>query len=189
MTYGPNFGFRVFPHGGQRHGSFITPATGDKIPLGAPVKASGALDDLTGLQPVVLATGAQAPLKGQSGILVYEYTGYDGYRGFDPVSTTFSDLDTAPLGEPVQVVHGDAVMVWFKNTAEEEFLHTRTYAGRVMVAGAGATPTLAKGDMLTPGTGNDTSGYWAETAVAADAWLIVVSVDTTLGLVEAELAF
>lgn len=189
MTYGPNFGFRVFPHGGQRHGDFITPATGDKIPLGAPVKASGALDSLTGLQPVALATGAQAPVKGRSGILVYEYTAYDGYRGLDPVSTTFSDLSMAPLGEPCQVVHGDAVMVWFKNTAEEEFLHTKTYPGRIMVAGAGATPTLQAGDMLTPGTGNDTAGYWAETNSAANAWLIVRRVDTTLGLIEAELAF
>jgi hypothetical protein len=56
-----------------------------------------------------------------------------------------------------------------------------------MVAGLGATPTLQVGDYLTPGTGNDSAGYWAETASAANAWLVVTLVDSARQEVEAEL--
>jgi hypothetical protein len=58
-----------------------------------------------------------------------------------------------------------------------------------MVAGLGATPTVAIGDYLTPGAGDDVSGYWAETATAANGWLVVTKVDADRGELEARLNF
>ena len=59
-----------------------------------------------------------------------------------------------------------------------------------MVAGVSlATPTVAVGNMLTPGTGDDTDGYWKETSDAAEAWLIVTSVDASTDTVEVVLNF
>ena len=52
----------------------------------------------------------------------------------------------------------------------------------------GATP-VEPGDMLTPGAGNDTDGYWKKTDTAGDAWLIVTKVDTNRGEIEALLNF
>ena len=58
-----------------------------------------------------------------------------------------------------------------------------------MVAGLGATPTVVVGDYLRPGVGDDTSGYWTETATEADGWLVVTSVDATRQEVEARMTF
>jgi len=59
-----------------------------------------------------------------------------------------------------------------------------------MVAGVSqATPSVAVGDYLTPGDGNDAAGYWKETSTAANGWWVVTSVDSTNGVVEAELNF
>lgn len=190
-TYGRNFEFRRPPVHGQRGARYYNPADGDPIVLGAPVVvANGATPDdaFSGALPVALATGAQAPKKGMCGIAVYEHAPA-AFAGYDPVLTTHSDLDTAPVGKLLQVVHGDSVKVVFRNTEDHTFLQTRAYAGRTMVAGAGATPTVAVGDFLTPGTGNDDDGYWAETGSAANAWLVVTNVDVDRGEVEAEFVF
>ena len=59
-----------------------------------------------------------------------------------------------------------------------------------MVAGVSiATPTVAVGNFLTPGTGNDTDGYWAETSDAAEAWLVVTAIDAATDTVECVLNF
>lgn len=187
-TYGRNFEFLVPPVHGQRGSRYSAP-TGADLPIGAPVKvADGATPDAgLGLLPVALATGAQAiPKQGLGGIIVYEWL---DYRGTDPELTTYSDRDYAPRGRAVQVVSGKPTKVMLKNTVARTFMHSRDYPGRVMVAGLGATLTLAVGDMLTPGTGNDTAGYWAETGTAANAWLIVERVDNARGLVEARFNF
>lgn len=189
MSYGRNFEFRVHPRGGQRQGRFAVPSTGNKIPIGAPiVSTDGAAPTSLGLQPVTLVTGATAPVAGKHGIAVFEY-GPAAFAGDDPFLTTYSDKDTIPLGEAVQMVSGDEVKVCFINTEARTFLNTRAYAGRVMVAGLGATPTLQVGDFLTPGTGNDTAGYWAETSNATQAWLVITRVDTARGEVEARMLF
>jgi hypothetical protein len=86
------------------------------------------------------------------------------------------------------MVSGSEVKVVLRNTADRTFLNTRSYAGRVMVAGLGATPTLAVGDYLTPGTGDDDAGYWAE-GTAANGWLVITNVDAARGEVEARLTF
>lgn len=188
-SYGRNFDFRVVPQAENRKGRFHVPSTGSTIPLGAPVGATNAAEDGRGLAPVALVTGATAPLKGLHGILVYEYAPA-AFAGFDPELTTYSDLDFAPLNAAVQVVSGPEIKVVFYNTTARTFLAARSYPGRVMVAGIGiATPTIAVGDLLTPGTGNDTAGYWAETGSASNAWLRVTHIDNARAEVEAQLLF
>lgn len=190
MTYGRNLAFRVPPLHGQRGGRYVLPAdAAADLPLGVPVRvAPGAVADSMGLLPVSLATGASAPVKGQSGLLLYEHAPA-AFAGVDPALTTYSDVDAVPRGKAVQVISGDMVKVVFRNTEDRTFWNTRNYTGRTMVAGLGATPTLQVGDMLTPGTGNDDAGYWAETGSAANAWLIVERVDAARGEVEARFAF
>lgn len=188
-TYGRNFEFRVPPHGGQRGARYVLPTTAPAdLPIGAPVVvANGATPDEMGRLPVALATGAQAPKPGLSGILVFEHAPA-AYAGDDPFLTTYSDKDTAPRGRAVQVVAGDRVKVVFRNTEDRSFMGQRDYQGRVIVAGMGATPTVAVGDYLTPGTGDDTAGYWAE-GTAANGWMVVESVDVARQEVECRMTF
>lgn len=199
-SYGRNFDFRIPPEAENRRARFFLTAAGGTIStplgtgvaIGAPVKrdaGNAAPSQFPGANDITLAHGSQAPVKGLSGILVYEHAPA-AYAGYDPFLTTFSDLGYAPVGKLVQVVSGIDVKVVFTNTATSTFLNTTTYAGRKMVTGIGiATPTLVVGDLLTPGTGNDTDGYWDETAVAANAWLVVVAVDNARGEVEAQMLF
>lgn len=188
-SYGRNFDFRVPPVGGQRGSRYALKAGEDSIPIGTPVVVDTTAGD-TGrdMLEVTLATGAQAPVPGISGIAVFEYAPA-AFAGDDPYLTLYSDKDTVPKGAAIQLVSGDTVKVVFKNTVDRTFLHTRDYDGRTMVAGLGATPTVAVGDYLTPGTGDDTAGYWAETSDATKAWLVVTKVDNTRGEVEAKMAF
>ena len=184
-----NFCFRKSPRHGERGGRYVLGGS-DTLTSGVPVVRSGAADSV-GRTTVVLATGAQAkPKAGLGGILVYE--NIDAH-GVDPVINTASDVDTVAPGKAVQVVTGTAgsVKVAFTNTSDDTFLNRTSYpATRVMVAGVSiATPTVAVGDYLTPGVGTDADGYWAETADADNAWLIVTSVNSTTGVVEAELNF
>lgn len=189
MSSSRNFGFRVPPDADERAGRFILGGSTD-LPFGVPVKATIPAtpdDTLTDVLEVTLATDAQAPIPGLSGILFYEYDAA-AFAGYDPVLTTYSDLGTAPVGRLVQVVSGPDVKVWFKNTFDRDFLHVRSYAGRLMVAGVSiATPTVKVGDLLTPGVGDDDWGYWAETSTASEAWLRVTNVHDDL--VEAQLQF
>jgi hypothetical protein len=188
-NYGRNFHFRVPPVGGQRAGRYYLAGETD-LPIGAPVvvDTSGDENDL-GLLPVELAAAdAARPVSGMGGILVYEH-GPAAFAGDDALLTTYSDKLDAPAGKAVQVVSGDTVKVVFVNTEDRTFLNTRDYEGRVFVAGAGATPTVAVGNYLTPGAGDGTDGYWKETADVADAWLVVTKVDTDRGEVEARLLF
>lgn len=185
-SYGRNFEFRIPPVHGQRSGRFVIPSDATAgIVIGAPVKWITTDDAIDGRLPVELATGAQAPTKGTSGILVYELDPGIGLGGVDPLLTTYSDFDTAPVGRAVQVVSGDQqVKVVFRNTEDRTFLNTREYAGRTMVAG-----TPAVGDLLTPGTGNDSAGYWAVNTTATNGWLRVTGVDDDRGEIEAVFVF
>jgi len=189
-TFHRNFEFRVSPRAEQRSGRFHTPTSGDKLLIGAPVKVDTSADpsDLN-MQKVILATGATAPKKGQMGILIHEFKNDEAFADRDPLYTTYSDLAHAPHGAAVQVVHGEKIKVAFRNTNDLTFLNTRTYTGRTMVAELGATPAVVVGDYLTPGTGNDTDGYWAKTTDASEAWLVVTAVDYDRGEVEAEFVF
>lgn len=206
-TYGRNFDYRVPPKPQARGGRWAAPATllsgsgagggtaaGSKggaglIPIGAPVVADlTAGFDSAGRQIVKLPAAGAAP-NAMSGVLVYEY-GPAAYAGSDPFLTTYSDLDYAPLGAPVQVVSGDlnAKMV-LTNVPASTFLSVRSYPGRIMVNGFGATATVAVGDYLVPGNGNDVDGYWQSQSSATGAWAVITMVDSTRLEVEARMLF
>lgn len=188
-TYGRNFSFRIPPRAERRAGRYSVPATGTQIPIGAPIQATDEAEaDALGMQPVTLVTSAGAPVIGMSGLAVYEY-GPAAFAGDDALLTTYSDKGDVPLGAAVQMISGTEVKVVFKNTVDNDFLDVRAYAGRTFVAGMGATPTVAVGDLLTPGPGNTNDGFWQVTATPANAWLVVVSIDTTRLEVEARFVF
>ncbi len=145
-NYGRNFEFTVPPDGKDRKGRFYN-AEGAAFPIGAPVTASNGATNALGLEPVTLTTGAtNAPDNkgnGRGGIAIYEYAP-NAFSGDDPQLTVYSDKDTVPDLAAVQVVSGTHIKVRFRNTAAtSSFLNTRTYVGRMMVAGVGATPTVA----------------------------------------------
>jgi hypothetical protein len=189
VGYGKNVEFRVVPEPHQRLGRFVTPSTGSPIAMGVPIGIDTAVAvDAMGRNTVKLITGATNPIKGLHGILVYEYKGQEGWAGDDPYLTTYSDKSTVPLAQSCQMVSGDNVKVCLRNTVSSTFLNNRTYTGRIMVAGTGATPTVVVGDYLTPGTGDDTNGYWAE-GNATNGWLLVTRVDLVRSEVEAVMRF
>lgn len=188
MSSTRNFDFRVPPVHGQRAGRYYN-VSANPIVIGAPVLLSGTTENTLSLEPVALATGSQvAPKPGMGGIAIYEY-GPAAFAGNDPYLTTYSDKDTLAAGAALQVVSGSTVKISLRNTVSTVFLGSRTYAGRVMVAGMGATPTVTLGSYLTPGTGDDVNGYWAVTGTAANAWLVVTKVDLARGEVDARLTF
>jgi hypothetical protein len=184
-----NFEYRVSPRGPERGSRFTLDAESDALTKGVPVKVTGDFDD-QGRAIVELATGAQdKPLPGQGGILDFERFRMDG---LDPYNHTYSDADTVDGGRPVQVVTGaNRVKVAFRNTTADSFYSRADYpTARIMVAGVSiATPTVAVGNMLTPGTGSDVAGYWAETSDPDEAWLVVTAVDSSTGEVEAIVNF
>ena len=188
-NYGRNFVITVPPHGRDRKGRFYN-AEGAAIPIGVPVVATDGAVNSLGLEPVTLATAPQAPpLTGRGGVVVYEY-GPNAFAGVDPVTTPYSDLDTVPDAAACQVISGTYIKIRLINTATSLFLQTRSTPGRVMVAGlTGATSSVAVGDFITPGSGNDTDGYWNETTTASEAWAVVTKVDADRDELEAQLTF
>lgn len=187
-TYGRNVELRIPPRAEQRRGRYAVPTTGSVIPLGAPIITTG--DEVTDLDltPVELATGPLAPKLGACGLLLYEW-GPAAWAGVDPALTTYSDRDFAPLGAAIQMLSGPEIKVVFTNTVADDFLDVRPYPGRTMVAGMGATPTVDIDDLLTPGPGNDSGGYWEVTTDLALAWLRVTNVDAARLEVEAQFVF
>ena len=191
-SYGRNFDFRVMPDGGQRGGRYMLSTTA-AIPIGAPVVYDGSIDTTTfgnGVIGVRLALGAQPPRPALSGIAVYEHAPA-AYAGFDPFLVNYSDIDTVPAGKMLQVVNGRETKVVLTTTVARSFLHTRSYTGRVMVAGMGGSTSgdAEPGSFLTPGVGDDTNGYWATTATASNGWLVVTAADETNLEVEARMTF
>lgn len=202
-SYGRNFDYRILPRAEARNGRFVAPSVAlsganssgggaagtGLIPIGAPVVWDlSAGQDGVGRQYVKLAT-AGATVTPESGVLVYEY-GPAAYAGVDPYLTTYSDLSVAPLGAPIQLVAGDpAAKIVLTNTPASSFLGVRSYPGRTMVNGLGATATVAIGDYLIPGSGDDVDGYWETTATATGAWAVITSVDTLRAEVEARMLF
>lgn len=186
MSYGRNFHFLITPRSGERNGRYYLDSD-TPLAIGAPVVLSGEVDTAA-RQGVEVATSAQEPpAPGTGGILVYEHI---QPLHVDTFETTYSDFDTAPAGESVQVVSGTTIKVGLKNTTATSFRVRVGYPNaRTMVDGVGTTPDVNEGDYLTPGVGTDADGYWAKTADLSDAWLIVTSVNHTTGEVEARLNF
>lgn len=186
-SYGRNVEFRVVPLEYQRRGRIILDE-GSDVAIGAPfIIADDAPTDpmWTDALPATLATGAQTPKRGLSGLGIYEHL---DFNQVDPQWVTYSDKDLIPNGRQFQLISGHGLKVVFRNTADRTFMGTRDYPGRVMVAGMGATPTVTVGDFLTPGTGDDDSGYWA-VSTSANGWLRVTNVDALRQEVEAEFIF
>lgn len=191
-NYGRNFEFRVSPVHGQRGSRYATQpasASAATIPIGAPIQVLDGSEDTAGRLLVELADDGTPPKSGMHGIAVFEHAPA-AFAGDDPFLATYSDKVDVPDGAGVQLVSGSEVKVVLRNTADRTFLNSRDYDGKTMVAGIGATPTVAVGDYLEPhASPSDTNGYWQETATAANAWLLVTKVDTSRGEVEARMLF
>ncbi len=103
------------------------------------------------------------------------------------VTSSDAPYNQVPLGQYVQMVHGQGAKVWLKNTVDKTLYDGRVQAGVLLLDnGAGAAMSLgslAIGDGLAP-AGN---GRWKESAT--DPWLIVEQVNTSNGVVEARLTF
>ena len=189
MSYGANFETIVPPIGRNRRGRYFNDDTQGAIPIGAPIVYAltgtlGAQDSL-GLDPVVMAQGADVGPSELSGIAIYEYAP-NAYAGDDPVLTTYSDKINVPAGAAVQMVRGENVKVRFNNTVDNTFLNARDYTGRIMVDLTG----IAVGDFLQPeASPDDTNGYWQEAVTPANAWLVVTAVDATRNELEAQMVF
>lgn len=187
-NYGRYGEFRVSPRPEDRGGRFISPAA-LIIPQFAPVATTGVVN-ADGRSLTQLATGHTAPFPGAHGIAIWE-NAFASFAGFDPVITDVSDFSDIPVGTPIQVVHGTYVKISLKNIAANTVFFGRTYTdARTFVAPTNLS-TISVGDLLCPGTGNGTSGYWAEVAGGqeADAWLKVTSIDSVRGSVEAQMLF
>lgn len=191
-NYGRNFEFRVSPQSGQRASRYATQgadANATTIPIGGAIQVLDGSEDTAGRLLVEIADDGTPPVSGLHGIAVFEHAPA-AFAGDDPFLTVYSDKVDVPDGVGVQMVSGKEVKVVFRNTATRTFLVAREYTGKTMVAGAGATPTVAVGNYLEPhASPSDTNGYWQETATAANAWLVVTKVDTARGEVEARMLF
>lgn len=186
-SYGRNVDFRVVPVEQQRRGRILQDENVD-VAIGAPFVVADAAptdDYWTDAMPAKLATGAQAPKRGMCGIGIYEWI---DFNQLDPEYYAYSDRDLIPTKKQFQLISGAGIKVVFRNTADRKFMGIRNYKGRIMVAGMGATPTVKVGDYLSPGVGNDASGYWA-TSTSANGWLHVTNVDSKRQEVEAEFIF
>lgn len=188
-TYGRFGDFLQSPRPEDRLGRFVN-GSGVAIPMFAPVKViPGSHIDGNGQRPLELATGAQAPVKAECGIAIYENPTPD-IAGLDPVLSRGDDLDYVPINAACQLVSGSYVRLRLINAGDYDLYGQRTYPGRLMVAGlVNPGGTITEGDMLTPGVGTDADGYWAETATAAEAWLRVTGVYPESSEVDVQFVF
>jgi len=125
------------------------------------------------------------------GILWYEHDSqtfndprFGGAAGLLP-----QDLDTAPAGRMVQVLHGPGVKVWLRNTEENttepglNYDNTRAAVTKVFGLG-GATPAVDVGDLLGWDNANK---YYKVTTQIGEAVLRVTAVDNTANRCDAEM--
>lgn len=184
MSYSRNFGFRSFENI-VRLGRQRTPKTGANILIGAPVVVD---DSAPGFLRLAEAGEATSP---GAGVLVYEHitvAGVGGFNGIDLALTSPSDppFNVAPKGAYAQIVHGIGTKVWYRNTTDKPLYDARVQVGLTVVAGLGASPTIAIGDYLTPAG----DGTWVEANGTTDGnWLYVEQVDAVSGRVECRFTF
>ena len=183
-----NFGMRRFTNL-VREGRFRAPASGTELRLGTLVEIDSTDTDRIRQATATAISGGTSVRTALCGILWYEHDSqtfnsppFGGAAGQLP-----QDLDTAPNGRMVQVLHGPGVKVWLRNTDENTtepgLNYDATRAAVTMVDGLGAaTPTVEVGELL----GWDTSGYWAVTTNVDEAVLRVTNVDNTLKTLDAE---
>ena len=183
MGYSRNFGFRSFEN--------IVRGARNAIPRDSEdlwVIGTALVVDTDAQGYVRKPTDSEAPHPG-CGVLVYEFI---QYKGDDPYLVNPADKDEVPAGEYVQVVRGNGVKIWLKNTEDRPLYDGRPVTGRSMVleesvGGSGDFDTAvvpAAGAYLTP----IDDGFW-QVGTAADGWLWVEQADADSGLVEARLTF
>lgn len=183
-----NFGMRRFTNL-VREGRFRAPAA-TALRLGSMVEIDPTDTDRVRIATTTAIGGGGDTTTDLCGILWYEHDSqtfnappWGGAAGQLP-----QDLDTAPAGRMVQVLHGPGAKVWLRNTdintTEPGLNYESTRAAVTMVDGLGAaTPTVEVGELL----GWNTSGYWAVTTTAAEAFLRVTHVDNDLKTLDAEI--
>jgi hypothetical protein len=175
MSYSRNFGMRSFENV-VRDGRFRVPKTGSPLLIGAPVSIDAANPGF--LRP---ATAAQRPSP-LTGVVVFEHI---QHKGVDTFLTTNVDapFNRVPLGQYAQMVHGQGVKIWLRNTTASPLYDGRTQEGNVLYTGA-----VAVGDGLVP-AGDGTYRVAAAGATPETPWLFVEQSNPDSGLVEARFNF
>lgn len=187
-----NFGMRRFTNL-VREGRFRAPAASDLL-LGICVEIDPA--DTDRVREANSTTGVGIGGSGDvrtdlCGILWYEHDSqtFNDPRFGGAAGQLPQDLDTAPAGRMVQVLHGPGAKVWLRNTeastTEPGLNYANTRAAVTMVNGlGGATPVVVVGDLLGWDGANH---YWEVTTNIAEAVLRVTNVDNDLNTCDAEL--
>lgn len=185
-----NFGMRRFTNL-VREGRFRAPAAANLM-LGTAVEP----DPSSTVDPQELKqSDATAPnnslggtgITGLVGALWYEHDS-QSYEGA-AAGTLIQDYNTAPAGRMVQLLHGAGAKVWFRNTEADttepglNFPATRVEVVMVAALGFNGAGDLAVDDLLA---WDATNGYWAETAVLAEAVFRVTYADNALNVCDAE---
>lgn len=176
MSYSRNFGMRSFENV-IRDGRFRAPKAGTPFLIGAPV----ALDTANpGFLRLATAAEAPSPLKG---VAVFEHI---QVRGVDPALTDVRDapFNSVPLGQYTQMMHGQGVKVWLRNTTAATMYDGATRAGVTIISGA--APVV--GDTLVP-AGDGTWRVGVGGATPETGWLFVEQANPNSGLVEARFNF
>ena len=184
-----NFGMRRFTNL-VREARFRAPASGTELRLGTMVEIDPSDTGRIRQATSTAIGGGGDTTTDLCGILWYEHDSqtfnsppFGGAAGQLP-----QDLDTAPNGRMVQVLHGPGAKVWLRNTdastTEPGLTYPNTRGAVTMVDGLGvATPTVEVGELL----GWDTNGYWKVTTTASEAFLRVTAVDNDTKTLDAEI--
>ncbi len=192
-----NFGMRRFTNL-VREGRLRAPASGTALVLGTGVELDAS--DPTRIRQITLAGDNDLGGGGLDGRLVgivwYEHDSqtYNRPEWGAAAGQLPQDLNYAPNGRMVQVLHGAGAKVWFRNTEADtsepglNFPDPASSQGRAEVVmvkdlGADGAGDVKADDLLA---WDATNGYWAETAVAAEAVLRVTFADNDLGVCDAE---
>lgn len=184
-----NFGIRRFTNL-VREGRFRAPAAAD-LRLGTAVE----LDPTSTSDPQeVRQVDGAGPndlggtgITGLVGVLWYEHDSQT-YVGA-PFGSLMQDYDTAPRGRMIQLLRGAGAKVWFRNTeastteAGLNFPSARAAVTMVANLGAHGTGNLGTNVLLAWDAVN---GYWATTAVLAEAFMRTTYTDNDLGVADAE---
>lgn len=180
-NYGRNFEYLQPPQKEHRDGRF---KNGSAVLLqGSPVVGTGSRDGL-GRRVVRIATSADTPAIGKTGLLTYENP-VTPFSGLDPVLASKSDLNTVPAGVAVQVVHGSEVIFKLHNTVDALFLNNREYEGLTIAD----MTSLVMDSGIGGGTGTAGDPAWAIASDAAHTFARVIDINTDPGWIVAQLVF
>lgn len=173
-----NFGLRRFTNL-VREGRFRAPATGTELMLGTLVQINAAdTDRIEQATAAGVGIGAGGDTRTDlCGILWYEHDSqtFNSPEWGGAAGLLKQDLNTAPNGRLVQVLHGPGVKVWLRNTGANETEPGLNYpAVRPAVTMVNSIGTVAVGALL----GWDPGGFWAVTTTPGEAFLRVTALNT-----------